>query len=437
MDVRISVEEASEIERNIQIEIPRGLYDEKFFSLLGKAAKNARIKGFRPGKAPKDLVEKMYGDRIKGDVLGEIIQSAYSDAVSDNDLTIVGQPTFDIKPIEDEQDICAEVQVSLFPEPKIENYFNEAFDVEVDKFDESVIEKEVAGILERFVEFEPLSDKEVVEDNDFVKVDFEGTVDGESFPGSSREDAVLEIGADGLPNEFSDALTGAKLGEVKETNLTFPEEHNDKKLAGKVATYKITLKEILEKKLPEFTDEIAKKTGLGDTVEEVRSAIEKKMSEQIENQNQGLREARLFEVLIEKNSFEVPQVLIDEEIRGILFEFGALDSSKRESFSADVSHFRESLGEGAEKRVRQSIILTQIVAQEGLEVADEELESWLDEQSAKSGMEREDFNTRIRYPQDKARVKSNCARQKMVELLLEKASITETIKESETDTEVL
>jgi trigger factor len=433
MDVRISVEESSEVERNIQIEIPRELYNERFFDRLGKAAQGARIKGFRPGKAPKDLVEKMYGERIKTELLGEMLQSAYSDAVTQHELTIVGQPQFDIHPIEEEKDISANALVSLFPEPKIENYFNESFDVEITPFDDQTVEKEIEGILERFADFEAISNREETNGKDFIKIDFEGTIDGEGFPGSSRKDAILELGGEGLPEEFGTALTGAKIGEVKEASLSFPEDHQSKEIAGKTAQYKLTLKEILEKKLPAFDDELAKKTGLGETAEEVRKTVEDRLKQQIEQQNKGMRETRLFEVLIEKNSFEVPQALVDEEIRSILFEFGALDSSKQESYTSDVSHFRESLGASAEKRVRRSVILTQLVKQENIEVSDEDIEQWLDEQVQEMGMERDELNRRIGYPREKERLRKMRARQKMVDLLLEKANISETVKTEESE----
>lgn len=430
MDVKVSVEQSGEVTRNVEIAIPHEMYDAQFDAALAQAIPRVRIKGFRPGRAPKAVVAKMHGDALHQDVVSKLINDAYNDAVREHDLRVVGNPSIDLKEFKKGEDLCFTAKVDVFPEPKIENY--EALKIEVEVEPEEVsdedVQAELDGLRERFASLEPIEGRDVVEDGDIATVDFSGTVEGEPFAGSDRKGVVLEIGKSERFVDFDKALIGLKVGEESEVEVTLPEDIGDDKIGGKKAVYQVLVHKLERKELPELDDELAKKTQVAQTIDELRDYIKNTMQQQKKEQNKNLRQTKLFEAILEKNDFDVPQTLVDEEIREILFEMGLLDRRKEESYKINVAQFRDSLNDGARFRVRRYILLEQIIDQENFEIKDADVDAWLDAQAEESKVSREEVEKAFGLPDNERVIRKMITREQMTEKLLADAKIKDLVK---------
>ncbi len=438
MIARSSVEKTSEIKRHIRFEIPHEEYQQKFNQLLERTTQRVNVKGFRPGRAPKALVAKMYEGSLQQDVMQTLISTAFQDAVKEHELRVVGTPEVELGDYEEGKELTFTAKVDVFPEPTISDYFGVSFEVELqdEAVDNKAIDEQIESMRENFATFSPVTDRTTVETGDVLTIDFHGNVDGAEFPGSHGHDARVEVGAEKLPKDFDEGLIGMGVGETRTIKTILPDEIEDRNLAGKEATYEVKLKEISAKVLPTVDDELAKKTGLGETVAELREKVAKMRAKQAVDANERVRRDKLFEALVEKNLFEVPQHLVDEEIREILFEMGVLDRRRQEAFQIDVSRFREPLQKGGEFRVRRYIMLEALVKQENLAVSEEELDAWLSEKVEDAGMPKDELKKAFGLPKNAEQVKKMVARERMTEQLLAKAKIKAVKAEAKSEEDV-
>ena len=421
-DYNISVDSPSEIDRNISIHIPRGVYNARFEKALRQVLQQAHIKGFRPGRAPKAVVSKMYGERIHSDVLGELVSAAYQEAVQSHSLKVVGYPEININGERaDEKDFEVTAAVSVIPEPTITGFEGIEYSAETTEFDETMVTQRLDGMRDTFAEVKEVEGRKAAKTGDLVKIDFHGNVDGKEFPGSHAHGRFVELGSNQYPAGFEDGIAGMEVGSEKDISVELTDEQGEE-FAGKTATYHVSLGGIFTKELPELNDELAKKSGVAETLDELKQKIRVHMKRDTEQKNRTLHEDAYFKALIAKNEFKVPQSLIDEEIRNYLFQMGLLDPSRDESYRYDVSAFREHLGEQAEFRVKRVIALTRIIEQEKHHATEADLENWLDEQARQKEASRDEINQIYNYPKDISRLKDLVSRHTMIDKLLSNAT---------------
>ena len=430
-DVRVSIETVGEIDRNINIEIPRALYDSRFNEALSNTVQKVSLKGFRPGKAPKTMVAKLYGERLHAEVVEGLVSRAYDNAVKEHALRVVGQPEVTVDNEDKASDLKVTAKVSVFPQPEIKDFRDVSFEVEVEPFNAESVDARIEEIRGSLASFEKIEDKSQVTDGDVFVVDFDGLIDGAAFKGSKRENAVIEIGQGKFPPEFEDGIRQLGIGEEGEVEVTMPADFEDSEVAGKTATYKVTVRSMHRKLLPALDDEFAKKTGYAETFPELREKVEFSMKRETEEKNKRARENKLFQEIINKNSFEIPKSMIEDEVRNILFEMRVLDPKDRRSYEVDVARFSEHLGGQAEFRVRKSVVLDRLIEQEKrTDVSDEALEAWLNKLATDAEQTRDELNKEIGFPKRKGWLKDVCARQQLIDELLEGAKITEKITEA-------
>jgi trigger factor len=428
MDCRTSVEEKGEIARSISIEIPRALVNEEYERELTKTVAHVHVKGFRQGRAPKAMVAKLYGPQIQGEVLKKVITDAYKEAVQNHSLEVVGYPDISIDNEEDlDKDLVVRAEVSVYPKPEVENYLGLEFSVDVEEASEESIAERIEGLRQQHAELAPIADRRVAQMGDTAQVDYAGTIDGASFEGSSGDNAYVDMGSGKSLPGIEEALAGMTVGEEKSVEVVMPEE-SGKDVVGKNAEYKLSLKGLFTRVVPEIDDDFAKKTKLAEDAAGLNKAIREQMERDAKRVNQIAREDKLFAALIENNPFEVPQVLTDEEIRAILFEMRLLDPRQDSSYQVDVARFREVLGKTAEFRVRRAIILAKIIEKENMKFNDEEIDGWLNELAASEGVSREEVNKIYGFPKQMSRLKDMMASRKMIEKLLGASKIKEEAK---------
>ncbi len=388
--VKTSVKSENEITTNITLEIPRELLNERVKAKLGVVAGRAQMKGFRKGRVPKDFVGKLYGDELKFDVLNDLISENYRVVAEDNKLNIVGQPDIDLDEKEiksGSSDITITVKVSLYPNPKISKYKGLKIKIEEEKITDEDVENSLKGLQEQFATTKDVEGRDIVQLGDTVVIDYVGLIDAKQFDDLIGNAVAVELAEGRAPEHLVTGLVGMKVGEEKEIPLDVPADVKDKKVAGKTIIYQVKINAIQEKVLAELDDELAKKSGKAENIADLRKVLHEEAETQVADRNKNLRIEKTLEEVVKQNPFLVPQNLIDQEIRGMLMEWGVFKREDKEAWRRDVSMFRDKLGEQAEQKVKNLVVIEKVKELEGITATDEEVEQWFDEQSKKYKLE--------------------------------------------------
>ena len=381
------------------------------------------VQGFRKGKAPRKIIEKMYGKEIfYEDAANDIIPDAYEKAAEESELELVSQPDIDVVQIESGKPFIFTATVAVKPEVTLGEYKG----IEVKKQDTTVTDDEVTAELERVrdqnsrlvaVEDRP------VKDQDQTTIDFEGFVDGVPFEGGKATDYSLTIGSHSFIDNFEEQLIGKKIGEEVEVNVTFPEEYQAKELAGKAAMFKVVIKEIKEKELPELDDEFASDVSEFETLEEYKEDLKGKLLETKEKEAKRAKEDEVVDKIIENATMEIPEPMIDTQVRQMAEEFAqrlqqqGLSLEQYFQFTGmDSKKYIETLQPQAMKRIQSRLVLEAIVKAENITASDEELEKEIKDMAAMYQMEYEKLKD-IVGDKEKEQMKMDIAVQKAVDLI--------------------
>ena len=317
----VKVEKLEKNMAKLTMEVPAEELEKAIQGAYLKQKNRINIPGFRRGKAPRAMIEKMYGAGIfYEDAANALIPEAYSKAVDECGETIVSRPSISIEQLEKGKPFIFTAEVALKPEVVLGDYKG----LEVPKSDLEVTEEEIAGELKREQENNSRSidvDDRAVMDGDKVTLDFEGSVDGEAFEGGKGTDYPLTIGSGAFIPGFEEQLVGAEIGQEKEVNVTFPENYQAKELAGKAAVFKWTVKKIEMKELPELNDDFAKDVSEFDTLEEYKADIKKNLEEKKADAAKRSREDAAVEKAIENASMEIPDAMLETQVDQMLDDF--------------------------------------------------------------------------------------------------------------------
>ncbi|MBL7662101.1 trigger factor, partial [bacterium] len=388
--------------------------------------------GFRPGKAPKELVQKLYNGTIHEDVMNHLVTEAYRTAIKDHDLRVVGEPRFEFGDVDAAKDLSFSAEVEVAPEPKINDYFGIKFDAELlpEEITDSDLDQALEQVRQSFAAFEQAPADTVAELGHIATVTYQGELN-DGTPEDGRH--VTEIGKNILHADVEKALIGMKAGEQKQVTATFPEDDQVASRAGKTINCTVTLERLDLKKLSPIDDELAKRARLGETVSEMKEQLEQRQTQHVKSTNDRTLREKLFDAIVAKNPFVVPEAMVLEEIREMLFEMGALDRRKRESYSMDLSSVKDSFLAPATARVQRFIALEQIIKQENYSVDAEAVETWVANEAVEHNMTVEAVKKSLGLPERLPVVKNMVARHKMVEMLLEQAQVNKTFVKPEAE----
>ncbi|MBP9837613.1 MAG: trigger factor [Proteobacteria bacterium] len=438
MDFVIEVESKSEVARNLNIKVPRSEYQKQYDRALQKAAGSVQMKGFRKGHVPKDMLTKLYGTALHQEVMEDLALKALEKAVTEHKFNIVGRPTinFDTDSKDEKADINITAELTIFPEPKITGYDKLAIEVEVSKPKEDEYLELLNKLKDLQAKYEPVADREVAKENDTVLLDI--LLKGNEHRKEQKLDGRrVDIGKALWPEEFEKAILGMKIGEEKD--ITIKHKHENEEDAHdhddhSDLEYNVKLIAIENKILPENTDEFAKTTGFAETFPELEVYLRNRVESEHTNSNRREKEDKILKLLIENNKFELPQALIDEEIRQTLFQVGVLDPRNQKSFQISVEAFRERLGEQAEYKARSAIILDRILKQDNFEPSDADISSWIDSSVEKWGYKnREDLEKDLGYPHNMGQIKTMMGRETLLSKLIDSAKVKEIEKKNKDD----
>lgn len=411
----------------LTIEVAEDKVAEALKASYEKQKNRISVPGFRKGKVPMAMIEKMYGPEIFYEEAANIMmQEAYPAAVDESGVDIVSQPTVDVVQLEKGKPFIFTAEVAKKPEVKLGKYTG----VTVTKIDTAVSDEEVMEALER--ERSNNARTVTVEDRaiaqgDTAVIDFEGFVDGVAFEGGKGENYALEIGSHSFIDTFEDQLVGKNTGDELDVNVTFPEEYHAEDLAGKPAVFKVKIHEIKAKELPELNDEFASDVSEFETLEEYKESVRKNLQETKENNARRAKEDEAIKKIVEKSEMDIPDAMIDMQVQNMIQEFAqrlaqqGLSIDQYMQFSGmTVDKMKEQLRPEAVVRIQSSLVLEQIVKEENIEVTEEEIDAQLDKMAAAYGMEADKLKE-FMGETEKESVKQDVAIEKAVNFILDNA----------------
>jgi len=384
--MKVTVEDRSSVKKMLHIEIPEADVKRALDEAYQTLKKTAKVKGFRPGKTPRGVLERLYRKDVNADVTGKLIQDAYVDALKETKLKVVGSPTLDPPDLAGTGDYCFDAEVEVHPEIadigfenlKLKKTLYEASDEEVDV--------QIQMMQKNLAKREPIDEERPAQNGDFVQVDYEGFKDGKPFEDTKKtENFVIKLGDAHIAEDFDKGVVGMNPGDEKEITVSFPEDYFNKKLAGHTVDFKVKLNEIRKEVLPEIDDEMAKQLGPFTTLDEVRDKIRENLTQGYDKRIEQELNEQIFSQILETTDFEVPDVMVEYELNSIIADAERSFSYHNKTFE-EAGITRESLTEKyrdtAEKQVRRQLILGKIIQQEKMELADADLEKGFEEMAA-------------------------------------------------------
>ena len=390
----VSVEKLEKSMAKLTIEVAAENFDKAIDKVYNKQKNKIQIPGFRKGKAPRRMIERMYGKEVFfEDAANEVINEEYPKAAEECGEDIVSNPDIDVTQLEAGKPFIFTATVALKPEVKLGKYKG----VEVEKMDLDVTDEEVDAEIEqernRNARTIEVTDRKV-EKNDIVTLDFEGFVDGVAFEGGKGTDYPLTIGSGSFIPGFEDQLIGFEIGKEGDVNVTFPKEYHSEDLAGKDATFKCTVKAIKVKELPELNDEFASDVSEFETLAEYKEDVKKKLAERKENEAKAQREDAAVKAVIEDAEMELPEKMIETQQRQIVNDFAqrlqyqGMDMKKYMQYTGNtVEQMLEQVKPQAIERIQSRLVLEAVAAAEKLEVTEAEVEEELQKMADQYKME--------------------------------------------------
>ena len=423
----LQVEKLEKNMAKLTVEVPAEEVEAALQNAYLKNRKQISVPGFRKGKVPRQMIEKMYGPEVfYDDAANALIQKAYPQAADECELEIVSRPTVDIVQLEKGKPFIFTAEVAVKPEVTLGQYKG----IEVEKADTTATDEEVAAELDKEREANSRTitvEDRAVQDGDMTVIDFEGFVDGEAFEGGKGTDYPLTIGSGAFIPGFEEKLVGAEIGKEVEVDVTFPEEYHAKELAGKPAVFKCTVKEIKVKELPELDDDFAQDVSDFDTLEEYKADVRKKVEEKKAADAKAKKEDAVIEKIIEGAALEIPDAMVETQAERMVDEFaqrlqmqGLTMEQYLQFTGGNVQALVEQSKPQALKRIQSRLVLDAVVAAENLTATDEEVNAELAKMAEQYKMEVEKLKEMF-AEEDLKSVREDLAIQKAVELVTDAA----------------
>lgn len=377
----LQVEKLEKNMAKLTVEVPAEQFEKALTTAFNKNKSRFNIPGFRKGKAPQAMVEKMYGvEVLYEDAINEALDATYGDAVTESKLDVVSRPEIDVVQVEKGKELIYTATVAVKPEVTLGEYKG----IEVEKASAEVsdedIEAELKKVQEQNSRLITVEDR-AVEDGDQTVVDFEGFVDGTPFEGGKGEDYPLTIGSHSFIDTFEEQLIGKNIGEECEVNVTFPEEYHAKELAGKPAVFKVTVKEIKRKELPELNDEFAGEVSEFETLEEYKNDVKAKLSLTKQKEAATENENHVVDKVVENATMDIPEPMIESQVNNMVNDYARRMQSQGLSLEQymqftgmTIDTLKEQMKPQAVKRIQTRLVLEAIVKAENITVSDEAVE---------------------------------------------------------------
>ena len=357
--MQVSVESVSPLERRLTISVDAAQIDEAVEKELKNLSRRVKIKGFRAGKVPMKVVQQHYGQNVRLQVLQDVMQSSFYEAVTQEKLRPAGSPSFEPVTTDAGKEFEYKATFEVYPDIALADFSSVTLEKPVCEIAESDVDAMLETIRKQHMTWQVVERAAKVEDK--VTIDFTGTVDGTAFEGGSGTDMAVEIGKGRLIAGFEDGLIGLSAGDEKTLDLTFPEQYHKQDLAGKPVQFAVKVKQVEEPVLPAVDSELAKKLGVEDgDLEKLRTEVKQNMQRELENSLASMQKKAVMDKLLEVNPIEVPQSLVESESQALAQQMAA--NLERQGMSREQTQLAPSLFEAeAKRRVSLGLIMAEIV----------------------------------------------------------------------------
>ena len=420
----VKVENLENNMAKLTIEVSAEELEKALEAAYQKEKKNISVPGFRKGKVPRAMVEKMYGAAIfYEDAANSLMQANYPAAVDESGVEIVSRPKVDVVQLEKGKPFIFTADVAVKPEVTLGKYNG----ITVTKIDTAVTDEEVDAEInnQRVNNARTISVTDrAVEPTDIAVIDFEGFVDGVAFEGGKGENYSLEIGSHSFIDTFEDQMVGKNVGDEVEVNVTFPEQYQAPELAGKPAMFKVKINEIKAKELPELNDEFASEVSEFETLAEYKADVKKNLEEKKEKEAKDTKTEEALQKIIEKSKMDIPEAMIDTQCENMLEDFAqriaqsGLSMEQYLQFSGlTVDKLKEQVRPEAVSRIQSRLVLEQIAKEENIEVSDDEVNAEVEKMAEAYGMEADKLKEYMGETEKKA-MKKDMAITKAVDFVM-------------------
>lgn len=423
--MEVAVEATGGLERRMTVQVPEEAVSAQVDERLRDMVRSARVPGFRPGKVPLKVITRRYGKKVREEVVGELVQSSFYDAITREELRPAGGPIIDPLQAEPGQGLSYTAVFEVYPKLDISTVDGMQIERPVAEVEDADVEKMIETLRRQRREFDEV--ERPAADGDRVTVSFEGSIDGVPFEGGKAEEMPVELGSSGMIDGFEEGITGLSAGESGTVEVTFPAEYRAEQLAGKQASFAITVHKVEAMRLPEIDEDFVKTFGVGDgTVESFRAEVRQNMQRELRERLRSRTKEAVMDQLLETNAVELPSALVREEQQRLL--------QNRSEELRQQGYDPESLGLGADafeaharRRVALGLLLAEIIRSNGLQADQARVREVVE--SIASTFEQPEQVIAYYYGDRNrlAEVESSVLEDQVVELLLERASVSDRV----------
>ncbi len=435
--MKVNVEDVNSVKKVLHIEIPKETVGAELDSAYLNLKKNAKVKGFRPGKAPRSVLERLYKKDVQADVTSRLIQNSFADAIKETELNIISTPQVDPPELTAGSDYAYDATVEVKPELtdlEIKGLSLKRTNYQVG---EEEMQAQLSMLQQNMTKQVKVEEDRPIQSDDFVLIDYEGYKDGQPFAETAKtENFSLQVGSAHIAVDFDDNLIGKKAGDKVEFDVTFPEDYHNEKLKSLTIQFQVDIKEIRKQEIPELNDDFAKSMGQFESLENLKSVIKENLAEGYEKRVEQELNEQIFEQIIAKTEFELPDAMVDYELENIVADTErrfAYQNTSMEEVGLTKEKLQEQYRGTAEQQVRRQIILGKVIEQEKLALDDEELEAGYADMAKNFNQPVEQIKSF--YDQNKDRLdffKHALLEKKAIKLIIENGDIEEVEPEKET-----
>jgi trigger factor len=418
--MQVSLSATGGLERRMEVAVPASEVAAEIDQRLKQISRTARLKGFRPGKAPFAVIRKQYGDQVRAEVVSDLMRSSYAQAINQEKLQPAAGPRIEALAMPPENDLKYAAIFEVLPEIKVKS----PYDVAIERPGAEITEQDLDAMIESMRRQRPnfTAVERAAQETDRVTLDFEGKIDGQPFEGGEGRDVPLIVGAGQTMAELDAGVRGAKAGDRKTISVAFPAEHPNKNLAGRAAELDVTVKSVEEQTLPAVDEEFCRAYGVEEGgIEALRAEVRKSMDRELAGVVRNRLRTQVMDALYRDNLIEVPRTLIDENVQQLQVDMGRRMGAK------DVSQLppREQFEEPARRRVALGLLLGQIVQNEGLKVDRERVLARLNDLIVTYPNPEEARRAYLQNPDAMKQIESSVLEDQVVDWVLERARITD------------
>ena len=416
------------LKRAYTITVPQAEVEKAKTARLQEIAKKAKIQGFRPGKAPLDIVRQRFAAEVEGDVIDKLINKGVDETFKDKKIRPAMRPKVELVSADDGKDMSFKLELEVLPEVKPMDFAKLSFEKQVADVTEKTIDETLTRIVKSMRRAEPIEDKRAAKEGDVAIIDFDGTVDGVAQPGMKGEKHELELGSHSFIDNFEEQIAGMKVGDKKDITVTFPKDYHAENLAGKKAVFAVALHEIRAHRDVVLNDEMAKEIGFP-SLEKLRERIKGDIEGNYAQVSRTVLKRELMDKLAEAHSFELPPTMVEREFESIFKQVqldkkaGRLSADDAKKNDKDLEKEYRAI---AERRVRLGLLLAEVAEQNKIEVAPVELRNAMIAEARRfPGQEKAvvDYYTKTEGAVESLR--APILEEKVVDFILEKAKISE------------